>query len=83
MERDTKIEMICQACLATMLDLEPTDIPRETSFASLGLDSAAAVHFVLEIEQALETVLYPGVTDDYPTIATFAAYIAGQSDAKQ
>ncbi len=40
----------------------------DASFASLGLDSAMAVHFVLEIEEWLGIELYPSVTEDYPTL---------------
>lgn len=58
-----------------MLDREAASIEASTSFASLGLDSAAAVHFVLEVEQEYRVELYPGVTQDYPTITQFADYL--------
>lgn len=58
-----------------MLDRDAAGIESSASFASLGLDSAAAVHFVLEVEQEYDIELYPGVTQDYPTIAQFADHL--------
>jgi acyl carrier protein len=69
------IERFCRSCLASMLDIDETGIESSTSFASLGLDSAAAVHFVLEVEQEYRVELYPGVTQDYPTVAQFAEHL--------
>lgn len=69
------IERFCSSRLATMLDRDEAGIEGSTTFASLGLDSAAAVHFVLEVEQEYGVELYPGVTQDYPTIARFADYL--------
>lgn len=71
----SEIETFCAARLAAMLEIDETGIAPATSFASLGLDSAAAVHFVLEIEQEYGVELYPGVTQDYPTVAQFAEYL--------
>lgn len=72
----SEIEQFCQDCLATMLDIEMDRVQPTATFASLGLDSAAAVHFVLEVEQQFGLELHPGVTDDYPTVAEFADYLA-------
>lgn len=69
------IESFCRSSLAAMLDIDEAGITPETTFASLGLDSAAAVHFVLEVEQEYRIELYPGVTQDYPTLARFAEYL--------
>lgn len=69
------IERFCRAGLGVMLDRDEAGIESSATFASLGLDSAAAVHFVLEVEQEYGVELYPGVTQDYPTIAQFAEYL--------
>ncbi len=69
------IERFCKSCLAGMLDLHEASIESSRSFASLGLDSAAAVHFILEVEQEYAVELYPGVTQDYPAIDRFAEYL--------
>lgn len=66
----------CRERLAATLEIEAAGIAPDATFASLGLDSAMAVHFVLEIEDGLGVELYPSVTEDYPTIATFAGYVA-------
>ncbi|HEV7257964.1 MAG TPA: acyl carrier protein [Bosea sp. (in: a-proteobacteria)] len=71
----TDIESFCRSRLAGMLDIDPAGIESATTFASLGLDSAAAVHFVLEVEQEYGVELYPGVTQDYPSVIRFAEYL--------
>ena len=71
-----EIESFCRARLAEMLEIDEATITPETSFASLGLDSAAAVHFVLEIEQEYGVELYPGVTQDHPSLTKFVEYLA-------
>lgn len=58
-----------------MLDIDASDILPSTTFAELGLDSATAVHFILEIEQETGLELSPGVTDDHPTVGEFAGYL--------
>jgi acyl carrier protein len=75
MPSDSETEQSCKSCLAEMLDIDESEILPSTTFASLGLDSAAAVHFILEMEQRIGIELYPGVTHDYPTVAEFAAYL--------
>ncbi len=72
-----EIEAFCTERLAAMLELEPAHITPVTSFASLGLDSSTAVHFVLELEDWLGIELYPAVTDDFPTVGALSAHLAG------
>lgn len=76
MPTDAEIETFCRDRLSTILDLDPARITPETSFAGLGLDSAMAVHFVLEAEEWFGVELYPAVTADYPTVGAFSAYLA-------
>lgn len=71
----TTIEAALKTQLATLLDREVETIASDSSFASLGLDSAAAVHFILEIEQVYHVELYPGVTADHPDIARLAEFL--------
>ncbi|GGF51731.1 phosphopantetheine attachment site domain protein [Azorhizobium oxalatiphilum] len=66
----------CRERLAATLEIEAAGIAPDATFASLGLDSAMAVHFVLEIEDRFGVELYPSVTEDYPTVETFAGYVA-------
>lgn len=72
----SEIESFCRSRLAEMLEIDKASIAPETSFASLGLDSAASVHFVLEIEQEYGVELYPGATQDHPNLTKFAEYLA-------
>ncbi len=58
-----------------MLEIDPARIKPDSTFASLGLDSATAVHFILEVEGEYRIELYPGVTDDYPDLARFVEYL--------
>jgi len=67
--------------LATLLDRDVQTIASDASFASLGLDSAAAVHFILEIEQIYGVELYPGVTQDYPDVARLADFVLSLTPA--
>lgn len=69
------IETALKSQLAALLDRDVETIAADASFASLGLDSAAIVHFILEIEQVYGVELYPGVTSDHPDIARLAAFL--------
>ncbi len=68
---------VCQLVLADMLRMSPADIRPSDTFAGLGLDSAAAVHFVLHVEQKTGLEFEPGVTEEYPSIEAFAGFTAG------
>ena len=76
MDHGADVQQFCKVCLAAMLDIDAADIQPSTTFASLGLDSATAVHFVLEVEQETGLEFYPAVTHDYPTLAEFAGYVS-------
>lgn len=73
------IEAALKKQLATLLDRDVQTIESDASFASLGLDSAASVHFVLEIEQIYGVELYPGVTSDHPNVAQLANFLLSLS----
>lgn len=76
MATDAEIEAFCRDRLSSILDIEPARITLETSFAGLGLDSAMAVHFVLEAEEWFGVELYPAVTADHPTVGAFVSYLS-------
>jgi len=82
MDRAAIIFEVCQRTLAAMLDLKPYEITPATTFAGLGLDSAAAVHFVLAVEKETGLELEPGVTEEYPSLESFAEFIVGLQSKK-
>lgn len=65
----------CKSQLALTLDIDAATIDPSTTFSSLGLDSAMAVHFIIAIEEWLGTELYPAVTEDYPVLEDFCRFI--------
>ncbi len=68
---------LCRQVLAEMLRISPDEIRPDDTFAGLGLDSAAAVHFILSVEQRTGIELEPGVTDEHPSVEAFARFVAG------
>ncbi len=73
---------LCREILAGMLRSAPADIRPHDTFAGLGLDSAAAVHFMLHVEEKTGLEFEPGVTEEHPSVQAFAAFIAGLLDKK-
>ena len=69
----------CIAHLADLLDIPESDISERATFAELGLDSATAVHFVVEIEGWLGVELVPEIVYEYPTITALADFLARAS----
>ncbi len=74
----SEIMNFCIAQLASILEIDAGSIPTSATFASLGLDSAMAVHLVLAVEEWLGVELYPAVTADYPSLEAFSAYLSSQ-----
>jgi acyl carrier protein len=64
------------AYLAELLDIEPEMVDIQTPFANYGLDSAAAVVMVGDIENWLNRKLRESLLFDYPTIEKVAAHLA-------
>jgi acyl carrier protein len=59
-------------------------IAADATFAQMGLDSASAAYFIVELEEWLGIELEPELVFDYPTIADLARHLAaapGASDA--
>ncbi len=74
-----EILAFCARELATILDMDAGGITASATFASLGLDSAMAVHLILAAEEKLGVELDPAILDEYPTVERFCAYLAGLS----
>jgi len=62
--------------LAGLLELPPEQVAPEASFASLGLDSAKSVQFVLALEDLLGTELDPEIVERHDSIAALAEHLA-------
>ncbi len=66
----------CVAYLTRTLDLPDVEIEAAMSFAQLGLDSASAVWFIVELEEWLSMELTPDLIFEHPTIAELARHLA-------
>lgn len=73
---EPEIREWCTACLAKVLKVPAERIDPQATFARLGVDSAAAVFFVLDIEEWLDLELPASIAFEYPSIAELAAYLA-------
>lgn len=51
------------------------------SFARMGLDSASAAYFVVELEEWLGLELQPEIIFEHPTVAELARHVAGLGNA--
>lgn len=60
--------------------LSPEEIGLQRSFASLGIDSAAAVGIVGELEEVLGREIPATALYDFPTIEALAAHLSGEKD---
>jgi acyl carrier protein len=65
----------CANCLARMLEISVDQIAPGASFARLGLDSASAIHLIVELEDWLGIELSPDLLYEYPTIAELAHHL--------
>jgi acyl carrier protein len=72
----------CISHLAKTLDMPAERISPDDKFARLGLDSASALQFVVELEEWLGIQLEPEVVDDHPTIAALARHLGAERDAR-
>ena len=61
--------------LAFLLEEEPDSIDTELSFDSYGIDSAAAVSLVADLEDWMGTELDPTIVYDYPSVDLLAAFL--------
>ena len=61
--------------LAFLLDEKPETVDVRLSFESHGIDSAAAVSLVADLEDWLALELDPTIVYDYPNVAQLAGYL--------
>ncbi|MGM9515896.1 acyl carrier protein [Roseateles sp. DB2] len=65
----------CRQHIATLLDFPIERIPVDAEFDTFGLDSAAAVSLVVELEEWMGTEVSPSLLFEFPTIQLMAAEI--------
>ena len=75
------IEGWCVEHIARTLGIPPSEVEREKEVERLGLDSAALVVLVVELEEWLGVELTPQLLFEYPTIAELARHIAEEHAA--
>jgi len=73
---EPEIRQWCTACLAKLLKVPAERIDPQATFARLGVDSAAAVFLVLDIEEWLDLELPASIAFEYPSIAELAGHLA-------
>jgi acyl carrier protein len=79
---ETEIRDWCLAYIQQSLEIPPGDISADNTFAEMGVDSAAAAYFIVELEEWLGTELYPEIVAEHPTITDLAHYIASRDGGK-
>ena len=62
--------------LSQTLELPIKDIDDKTAFFDYGLDSAAGIVLLMELNEFFDITLDPGMLWDYPTISALSEYIA-------
>jgi acyl carrier protein len=70
----------CRQHIATLLDFSIDRIPPDAEFDSFGLDSAAAVSLVVDLEEWLGTEVSPSLLFEFPTIQLVAGEILRKRD---
>jgi acyl carrier protein len=70
-------EWLC-AHLSAELELPPTRIDPEEPMATYGLDSLTAVAILVVVEERVGFEVDPNALWDYPTVASFAGFLAGE-----
>lgn len=66
----------CQTYMANLLDVSPNQIGPDADISDLGLDSAAAVSMILDLEAKLGRELDPAILFEYPTLRALADVLA-------
>lgn len=72
----------CVRYLSEILEVPLTEIKPEISFVRLGLDSAKAAHFILELEVYTGVELTLEIVATYSTIATLSHYVANLASSE-
>ena len=71
----------CREHIAEILDLPVERIPRDAEFDSFGLDSAASVSMIIDLEDWLGFEVSPSLLFEFPTVQLLANEIIRQQDA--
>ena len=71
----------CLAYLAKTFNIPAARIDPHAKFARLGMDSAASVFLIVELEEWLGLELPSTIVSEYPTPAQLARYIAVRHSA--
>lgn len=66
--------------LAFLLEEKPEAIDVKLTFDSYGIDSAAAVSLVADLEDWMGLELDPTIVYDYPTVAELSDFLIGRQD---
>lgn len=61
--------------VAELLELQPADVPVDTSFADLGLSSLQAVELTGDLEGHLDRSLDPTLAYEYPTVSAMVDHL--------
>jgi acyl carrier protein len=69
----------CIGFLSRTVESPEMAIDAHSNFAAIGLDSASAAYFIVELEEWLGTELEPEIVFEYPTIAELARHVAGRA----
>ena len=75
---ESEIRDWCIAYLAKNFRLPSEDVDPQAEFASLGMDSAASVLLLADLEDWLELELSVELLSQYQTPAALARYLAGR-----
>ena len=78
---EAEISDWCVVYLAKLLDRPEGEIDPRKSFSQLGLDSAMATYFVVDLEQWVGIELFPEVAFEYPSIEKLSSHITAFSGA--
>jgi acyl carrier protein len=65
----------CRQHIATLLDFPIERVPVDAEFDTFGLDSAAAVSLVVDMEEWLGTEVSPSLLFEFPSIQLLAGEI--------
>jgi acyl carrier protein len=79
---ESEIRDWCVTYLAKSLKLSPERIDPQAKFARLGMDSAASVFLVAELEDWLGVELSIELVFEHQTPAALARYLAGRCAAR-
>lgn len=69
----------CVQFIAKLLDTPPERVGVDAEFESFGLDSAATVSLVMELEEWLGRPVDAEVVFAHPTITSLARHLAGEA----